>query len=351
MRPDVRIMNMSYLAGDWYVKQMTHKYNDSEPVPFSLPVEKYTGGVNDRVYIDERTTEAVPLRDLIDFVASEDIGTKFRLSDGTLMDYIPTRTAWIPVDKENAVASGIVRPEDAHLMVDSIPIRINAHAIDKNDLMLLDLLASFEWKRPLYFVFQQKLYEYGLIDYVQFDGFGYRLVPIRTEGGPRVDAEYLWRNLMELDRYGNVKDPRVNCDYFADYMFNVLDARYGFVLLADGMMAKGDTVRAVTALDRAVEELPFSQLGYTDAQDVPLIEAYYAAGETQKANAILEDYSRVLREYIDYFSSFHGEKANRAMGPLSEKLRSLQRLYGLASHYGQEEPLVAMEEVFDKFGI
>jgi hypothetical protein len=353
VRPDVRIMNMSYLDGDWYVNQMTHKYNDSEPVPFSLPPSKYMGD-SEAIYVleDERVQEAVPLRDLIDFIASDNRGTQVQLYDGKWYDYIPTRSVYLPVNKENAIKSGIVRAEEAHLMVDSLPVRISGSAIGKSDLMFLDLLATFDWERPLYFVFLQKLREFGLEEYVQFDGFCYRFVPIRSPRGvPRVDGEYLWHNLMQLDRYGNVKDPRVYVDHFINFTYDAADVRYGFVQLAYAMMDKGDTLRAVQALDRAVEEAPFSQLPYSERQDLPLIQAYYEAGETEKANAIVEDYSRVLQEYIMYFLRFPGAKGNLVMQPLSEKLRALQELYRLVVAYGQDDLAAPMEKIFEIFDI
>ncbi len=330
VRPDVRIMNTSYLGADWYIRQMTHKYNDSEPVPFSLPETKYLG-VNEVVYVLEDARlegMSVSLRDVMDFIAREDKGSKIDIGDGVQYDYFPTRKVYLPVNKENAVRSGIVKPEDAHLMVDSIPITLPENAVDKSELMILDMLATFDWGRPLYFIFRQKLHEFGLTDYVQFDGMVYRLVPIKTAGG-RVDADYLWHNIMEVDRYGNVKDPCVYADYFTNYIYDVSDIRYGFVRLADELMFRGDTVRAVEALDRSMEELPFSQIRHSDAQTFPVIEDYYLAGETEKANAIAEEYSRILREYINYFMRFRGNQSNRIMGPLSEKMRSLQHLYRL----------------------
>lgn len=46
--------------------------------------------------------------------------------------------------------------------------------------MLIDLLSHFDWKRPIYFTQLLDLDDYGLLDYLQQDGFVYRLVPIVT---------------------------------------------------------------------------------------------------------------------------------------------------------------------------
>ena len=53
------------------------------------------------------------------------------------------------MNKENALASGIVAEKDRDKMVDTV---LHQHAsknsLDKNQLMILDMLANFDWKRP-----------------------------------------------------------------------------------------------------------------------------------------------------------------------------------------------------------
>ena len=53
VRPDVRIMNTSYLDGSWYIDEMKHRYNESAPVPFSLPQHKYAMAENDFIYVED----------------------------------------------------------------------------------------------------------------------------------------------------------------------------------------------------------------------------------------------------------------------------------------------------------
>ena len=107
VRTDVRVKNTSYLGGEWYIDEMKTRANEAAPVPFSLPKSKYTF-VNDWLPVTDDIKRPVDIREVIDFVATDHPDSKRMLSNGELTDFIPTRRLALPVDKENAVASGIV---------------------------------------------------------------------------------------------------------------------------------------------------------------------------------------------------------------------------------------------------
>jgi hypothetical protein len=50
IRKDVRVMNSSYLGGEWYVDEMKLAANDADGVPFTIPSSKYSF-VNDYTLI------------------------------------------------------------------------------------------------------------------------------------------------------------------------------------------------------------------------------------------------------------------------------------------------------------
>ena len=361
VRPDVRIMNTSYLGGEWYIDEMKTKANDAPGVPFSLPKSKYTF-TNDWVPVDNRFDRAVDIKDVIEFVRSEDPRSKIKLSDGTMTDYIPTKRIALPVNKENAIASGIVAEKDRAQMVDTVYINLRKNSIDKTQLMILDMLANFDWKRPLYMTQVYILQDFGLMDYLQFDGYAYRFVPILTpvqnpwEIG-RIDADYAAPLLRETFRYGNLADPRVYADYFIQYNLSASHARDAFARVAKELLRQDRAQEAVELLDMGLAKLPPSQIRFTDSNTYPFLEAYYAASAmgvedaADKGDALLREYARTLIEYIEYYLRFDGVQGDMVSPIIDEKLDQLGDVYYLAVYAGRKEVIGEINAYYRSLGV
>ena len=340
VRPDVRIMNSSYLDGEWYVDEMKCKANDAEGVPFSLPSHKYTYR-NDWIPVNSRIDRVVEAKQVMEFVRSDNEGTMVDLGYGDPSDYIPTRNIAIPVDKDAAIASGIVAEKDRDLMVDTVYVNINATSLSRSELMLLDMLAHFDWKRPIYFTQVYVLQKFGLLDYLQFDGYAYRLVPILTPYKEswnigRIDADYAYDKLMNTFRYGNLADPRVYVDEFTQYNLKVSRAREAFARVAREYIKQGNTERAEALLDRGLEVLPIDQIRFTEANTYPFIECYYDLGLYDKGDKLFVAFCDNLIEHIEYYSQFDGIKADYVQDIIYDKFDEMERLYYLAAYYNRE---------------
>lgn len=361
VRPDVRIMNTSYLGGEWYIDEMKTKANDAAGVPFSLPKSKYTF-VNDWVPVDNRFDRAVDIREVIDFVRSDNPRSKLKLADGSLVDFIPAKRIALPVNKENAIASGIVAEKDRDKMVDTVYINLRKNSLDKNQLMILDMLANFDWKRPIYLTQVYILQDFGLMDYLQFDGYAYRFVPILTpvqspwEIG-RIDTEYTAPLLRDTFRYGNLADPKVYVDYFLQYNLSASHARDAFARVAKELLRENRVDEAVELLDLGLEKLPTDQIRFTDTNTYPLIEAYYAASAlgaaeaADKGDALMREYVRTLIEYIEYYLRFEGVQGDMVSGLIDERLDQLGDLYYLATYAGRKEVLAELNAYYRSLGV
>ncbi|MDR0907445.1 MAG: DUF2723 domain-containing protein [Rikenellaceae bacterium] len=350
-RTDVRIMNMSYIGADWYIDQMRLPYNESAPVPLTIPAEVYRA--NDYVYVREVLDRPMTAQWIVEFVKSRDPRTQIEGDDGKLYDYLPTRRVLLPVNKENAVASGIVRAEDAHLMVDTIEFTLPESMIDKTQLVLLDLLANFDWARPLSFTTHKQLRDIGLADWLQSDGYVYRFVPIRTPfdvlDAGRIDSDYSYNLLMNEYKYGNARDPRVYVDYNSVVSLRFVQVYNVFARLAKQLAEEGDKARAVEVLDRVMTEYPHGQLDYDFWSTYAVIEAYYVAGAVDKGDALLEDYANTLQEYIEYYLQFEGAKGAMVENVMYDRYRDLDSVAKLANYYGRSEQHAAISSYLQLF--
>nr|WP_290015347.1 DUF2723 domain-containing protein [uncultured Alistipes sp.] len=361
VRPDVRIMNTSYLGGEWYIDEMKTRANDAAGVPFSLPKSKYTYN-NDWIPVNNRIDRAVEIGQVIDFIRSDDPRTKIALEDGTQTDYIPTKRIALPVNKENALAAGIVAEKDRDLMVDTVYINLRKSALDKSQLMILDMLANFDWKRSIYMTQIYIFQDLGLLDYLQFDGYAYRFVPILTpvdnpwEIG-RVDVDYAVPLLRDTFRYGNLADPDVYVDYFLQYNLSASHARDAFARVAKELLRQERPEEAVELLDLGLERLPTSQIRFTDTNTYPFLEAYYAAGAmgvegaVEKGDALLEEYAQTLIEYIEYYLRFEGVQGDMVSSIVDDKLEELGDLYYLASYAGRRDIIAQLNAYYRTLGV
>ncbi|MFI3277756.1 MAG: DUF2723 domain-containing protein [Rikenellaceae bacterium] len=354
VRTDVKIMNTSYLGGEWYIDEMKRRSNESDPVPFSLPRRKYAY-TNDILPIDTRVERHVDISQIIDFIKNDDPRTKIELSDGSSTDYIPSSKIALPVNKRNAIEAGIVKEEDAHLMVDTIYFEIVGSSIEKSEMMILDMFANFDWKRPIYFTQVYILSNLGLLDYLQFDGYAYRFVPIRTPVSSawdigRIDPDYAAPLLLNTFKYGNINDERVYADYFTQYNINASKAREAFARVAKAYVRRGEREKAIELLDAGLERLPTSQLRFKDSNTLPHIEGYYLAGANDKGDELARKYAENIIEYIEYYITFEGRQAAVTDSILNDKVIDLEQVYSLVCNAERIELIKWLNQYYKTLG-
>lgn len=357
-RTDVRPLNSSYITGDWYIDQMRVKANESEPLPISIPRSKYHGAQSTPVFpiveVPRPGGGTWTIKEVMNIVNSESNNTKV---NG--MDFIPTRRMAIPVNKENVLKSGIVKPENADMIEDTIYINIptNKDSFHIGELVVLDIIAQNDWTRPIYTTSPFSWMDYGLVvyndndkySYLQQNGSSSLLVPFKTEmASPEVgyiDTEILYDHLMNQAKYGNIANPSVYVDSFVENTLKSVRYRESFARLAKKLLAQGDTTRAVAVLDRVMEVLPPSQFRY-DENIVPIIEGYWQVGATDKGDALAKDYVRVMDEYVTYYYGFAGKQAEAVDNAILGKHRNIYMLMESAKANNKTE---LTKELMDKF--
>jgi hypothetical protein len=151
VRRDIRVVNLSLLAGDWYIDQMKRRAYEAPGVPISFTKEQYHTGKRDLIPIVERFDRAFNLKDVMAYVGSDMPDSKLTNVYQKPVDYIPSSRVYIPVDSGKVLANGTVRPEDAGKIVNRLEITLPKKTLNKSELMVLDIIANNDWDRPIYF--------------------------------------------------------------------------------------------------------------------------------------------------------------------------------------------------------
>ncbi|NAW51880.1 DUF2723 domain-containing protein [Elizabethkingia argentiflava] len=337
-RNDIRVAHQALLTTPWFISQMMRKVDHSEALPLSMSYDYYKEGVNDQIYVMSKedwdtiyknlasqgaslnvlasfrkflVQDTMTVKEAIAFLKmkSEDKDTVLKFIFGEdkyeKLNFLPVNKFILPVNVENAVKAGIIKAQDAHLAPDHIDVEYKKSSIMKNNVFLLDLLATFDWKRPISFS-AGGLYDasniFYLNDYLQFDGFTYRLIPIKTKDNQRgdvgrVDAEELYQTIKNY-KWGNFKDLYNHYDETATQ--NIISYRLSASRAAQALVEKGDKERAIEVLNLASKEIPVEK--YADPRSLAeIVYAYILAGEEQRGLQLAEQLKQNILKDYDYF--------------------------------------------------
>lgn len=311
IRTDVRVINLSLLQTDWYINQMRRAAYDSPPVPFTMSPDKYEGSKREVVYIfPDKNPSYQNVKNIMKFVASDDPNDK-RVINGRPLDYLPTKKFRIPVygyantgnrakdsiqnrlDSIRIVSDkSLVSPGLERRIVKNVDWEISKSYVTKNDLMVLDLLAAFNWKRPIYFAVTTGPESYlNLQDYFQLEGLAYRLVPIKSTKEEmvhqtRVNSKKMYDNIMNPDKskwgWGGMDDTSgVGTNLDENCMRMALNMRIQMTTLASVLLQEGKPDMAKNVLDKMLKVMPEKNVPY-DASLYTAAICYYKLATIQQ---------------------------------------------------------------------
>lgn len=343
VRTDIRVVNYMLSSGDWYVHQLARKIYDSEPLKFTLTPEQYNKGVNEYIphFARGEIKERVELKQLINFIADESDRSKVALQTGKKINFFPTKRLKLTVDSAKAVASGIVPSYMADRIVPVIEWDVKANYIYKNDLMLLDFLATQDWDRPLYFASPSSVSKVLDIDkYCHQTGIVYKFIPVLAEdyspGLGGVDDVASYDILMNKCKWGNLNKPGVHVD--PESYRNSIMPRQSYLRLAKALQRKGKNTEAIAVADRCIAEFPNNKITF-DYYMLPMAEVYYDAGAPDKGNNFLTTLANVYIENLNFYNSVSPEFASFYHEDSMQAYAVLARIWEYADRYNQKEML------------
>ncbi|GFD75443.1 membrane protein [Tenacibaculum sp. KUL113] len=345
VRRDIKIVNTSLFQTDWYIDQMKKKTYDADPIPSQLTHDQYKYGTLDMAYyypLPQLKDSLLNIKDFMRWIASDNDATYLDAGDGAKEKFYPTNRIRIPVNKENALKTGLVAQKDADKMVDYIDITVDDRGLSKARLLMLDILNNFDWKRPIYFTGGANADEeyIWLKDYLQLDGMAYKLVPIKTSNKGRtifdmgrIDPEKMYNNVKKWD-WKTINNGEIYLDEQSKR--NAISLRNNLIRLSEEFLQKGDSVNAKDVLDLSLHKMPIKDFDhYNFSLGYP--ELYYRIGDINKARETAETLADIFQQKLKYYSTFNTQDIDLIIDNLETTLYMYQNLVQQITRYDKDE--------------
>jgi hypothetical protein len=279
IRRDVRIVNLSLVNTSWYIKQMKDKpyYQEALAVPISIP--------------DSRIAAIQPVQwepRRIDVAVPHDVIEKYGVRDTAVVNQ--GKMSWT--------------------MNNTLQFR-DVKAIRVQDIMVLDIMRTNQWKRPVYFAVtcapDSKI---GLDEFLWFHGLAWRLEPRKVQRDEMgLDPVILRKNLFDTPegfsttpqfgyKFRRINDPTVGYDENTTRL--MINYRTAFVRLAMYYTNfESNPAKAAEALERMEALIPSSKIPYGWELAADLAGFFYRLGKQERFQELSVYVERECRAAID----------------------------------------------------
>ena len=279
VRRDTRVCNMEYLQTDWYIDQMKRPAYDSPALPISWQHEDYQTG---------------------------------------RMEILPVETDSLSITHDGLTMN--ISLKDRRYLF-------------KNELMVLEMLSSGDWQRPIYLSISTgpDILPF-LRDHLVLEGLLYRISPTAT--GQQVDVERLYDNVMHRFRFGGLSRQGIYVDEDVKHLANTHQLVMG--ILIDSLLQQGDTRRALAVCHKWQQEMPSANVPYTDAA-LSMARCYYKADQPKEGDDIVSNLLRRSDEWLSWIETITPARRAGSFYSQYSWAHTMQRALSLAAQYERSE--------------
>ncbi len=338
VRQDARVCNLSYLATDWYIDQMKRDAYTSPAVPISWPRLDYCAGTNDYIQVapemedqlkqfyEENPEQAKQQFGEDPFELGNIIKYWMRSKDPD-MHIIPTDTIHLTIDKEAVKKSGMMMAGDS--IPDKMTISLaGRRSLGKNDMMMLEMLNSCNWTRPLYVAITVGERNYmNLGDNFIQEGLASRISPFTTKegsGNKNYDTEKVYRNVMTRYKFGGLSQKGLYID--ETVMRMCYTHRRLFTELAMHLITENQKAKALKVLQKVEKEIPEYNIPVNYMSGgLDMAQAYAFLGNKAKAKHYLNAVVNNCTQYLNWYLSLDGDRFNQSMGDCLRQFTMMQQ--------------------------
>lgn len=346
-RTDVRVVVLSYFNTDWYIEQMTRPAYESEPFPFSLSKEDYRqGGLNDFLLYDPNSgiTGAISLKMYLKLLKDNNPQLRYDGRAGS-SHIVPSKHMFLDIDTASVLSMGIIPENMESMLVPRMQWSMKKSYLEKKDLMALDLIATNNWQRPIYFnnTSRQGI---GLdfSNYLVQEGNAFRLLPVnnQNENIDLVNSEIMYDNIMHNFFYRELNNPKVY--YNEDYRKFTLNQRASFNTLTAALINEGNEERAREVALKSLELMPDASLPY-DYTTSTTIEYLLVVGEKERAIEM----AKILGQRADEKVGYYIKNDNNISFELQQNLVILRDLAQTMARYGELDLAKQFGDALDSY--
>ncbi|MFQ5752158.1 MAG: hypothetical protein ACE5HI_09195, partial [bacterium] len=328
IRQDVRVVNLSLLNTNWYIKQL----RDEEP----------------RVPINYSDDEIDQLQAIL---WQEPRKIKIEVPREKVLEYIQKED-----DNANITADNLPQNPAITFELSNTKTLSGHKVILVQDRMVLHIIAANQFKRPIYFAvtvspenmlgLDNRRNVKGLGNYLRMDGLAFKIMPY---SGPKdfISPEKLETNLFEKFQYRNLNNPEV---YFNNNIVGLLqNYRSAYLRLTSFYQSKSLSEasmneKALGVLDRMNEVIPEEVIPLRNYQlSLNFGRMYAESGRPEELEKRLERASLIpnlgpmdklyLAEYYSQFLKNDAKAESIAVSVLEQHPESPQSYGWLVSHY------------------
>ena len=307
-RTDARVCNLEYLKTEWYTDQMVRPAYNSPSLPIAWKRAEYVDdGKHGYFAIMDRKAELDAFKKAhpngpdpyeLTYIMDNYVRTK---------QIFPTDSVVVKVNKQNVINQGITVPAGMEIPDHiSLSLKWAGRGMIRNQVMIYEMLARNDWKRPIYMSVTLGADNYaGLQDYFCLEGLAYRLTPFKL-GQSRIDTDKMYTNLMTRFKYGNVAMPGIFLDETNLRMAQT--HRRMFSILIERLLNEGKKDKALAALRMCEKVLPEATVPYEYA-DVDLATLWFHAGDKANAARVAKEVARQNWQYLNWANTLPQETA------------------------------------------
>lgn len=325
-RTDVRVIVLSYANADWYVNQFYESCNQSAPLPLRLTQDNYKqGGLNDYLPLMPRQNIEGPIstKQYLELLKREH--KSLQVSSGhSHLNTLPADSFSISsgIDKDNFSTLERHKP----LLTQKIEIKTKGRGIEKKDLVILDLIDSNHWNRPIYFNHTSlNSVNLELKNHVVQEGSTFRLLPLTNPNSNKmlINEEKMYDQLVNKGHWRNLDNEDIYYDdYYQGY---VISQRSSFNTLAQTLIDTGKVEMAKETLKKSIAYFPNKSIPFNIAS-VTTTDLLLTLHDKDSADHIAKILLLDADQYLEY--AFKSNEGNQ-----NEIMRKLYILRELAIAY------------------